>query len=182
MTSTEFLFRKASNIERETICEQISKNFGSKSLDMLNQKQLWIKEGKILEVFLVPDSISGYLEKLPAKIYSAGTPIGSLWGETFQIEIEGAYLLKKHTNKVIKIKTNQFLYGKPIFKENIEEILGEFDRDDFLVIMGQNDLHFGVGKAQIQSTIIEETPPNTIIVKGYRNKPFDRGWYLRKGN
>ena len=182
MSSEEIVFKKASNSEIEMIRNQVSSNFGSETLVIFNQKQLWIKEGRVNEVYLVSDNLSTIVHNMSQKIVSAGIPIGSLLENTFQLEIEGSYLILPFTNKKIKVKTNQFLYGKPIFVENVVSLTDDFKRGEMLIVLGKNDLHYGIGKAEIDSSEIKETQPNTIIVKGLRNKRQDRGWYLRKGN
>jgi ribosome biogenesis protein Nip4 len=179
---TEIVFREALKSEKEIVQEYIRGNFGISALSVLKQKRIWIKEGIIKEVFLIAEKLHKILESIQVAIYSSGTPIGSLWKNGFQLEIEGSSLLIPYTKKIIKVKTNQFLYGKPIFKENIETIMSNFSKGDILLVLGENGLHFGHGKALIDSKEIKESKPNTMIVKGYKNKPLDRGWYLRKGN
>lgn len=182
MNKEEISFRKAEEPELKVIKNSILKFFGKEATEVIFSKHLWIREGKIREVFALSEDINEAASSLDIKLYSAGTPIGSLWEEGFQLEIEGALMITNLTNKKLIVNTDQFLYGKSIFKENIEECKDSFNSGDLLIIFGKNKLHFGVGKAIIDSNKITESPPNTIVVKGYPNKPFDRGWYLRKGN
>ncbi len=182
MITTDFTFRKASKSENELIKNHVKKEFGSETIHIFSQKKLWIKEGQIKEVFLIHEKLETILAKLSVQIYSAGIPIGSIWKNKFQLEIEGSYLILPYTKNKINVKTNQFLYGKSIFVENIEPIDFDFNRGDFLIVVGKNSLHFGVGKAEIGAKEINNAQPNTIIMKGLRSKPLDRGWYLRKGN
>jgi len=182
MIKNDFTFRRASNTENELVKNHIQEKFGSKTLQIFSHKQVWIKEGKIKEVFLVLEKSDNIVEKLSEWIYSAGIPIGSLWEDKFQLEIEGSYLILPFTSNKIKVKTNQFLYGKPIFVENIESVTYDFNKGDYLIIIGNNDIHYGLGKAEIGAKEISDAQPNTILVKGLQNKPLDRGWYLRKGN
>ena len=183
MAVTDYSFRKASEKEKTLILNYLIDEFGPKSSEIFVDKCLWIKEGKIKEVFLVSTEQNKILKKLlPRNVYSAGIPIGSISENKFQLEIEGSYLLLHFTSKIIKIKTDQFLYGKPIFVENIESYNSEFNKGDHLIIIGNNSLHYGIGEAEIGSKDITNIKPNTILVRGLANKPLDRGWYLRKGN
>lgn len=178
----KFTFRRATNIEESLVKNHIRVEFGNKATQIFFQKKLWIKDGKIIEVFLVHESLNDVMEEINENIYFAGIPIGSLWKNEFQLEIEGSLLILPYTEKIIKVKTNQFLYGKNIFVENIELIKFNFNKGDYLIIIGKNSLHFGIGKAEIGSEEIGNVPSNTILIKGLKNKPLDRGWYLRKGN
>ncbi|MCE7741650.1 MAG: hypothetical protein GOP50_04265 [Candidatus Heimdallarchaeota archaeon] len=182
MIMNDFTFRRASNSENELVKKHIQEKFGSKTIQIFSHKQIWIKEGRIKEVFLVREKLENILDKLSEWIYSMGIPIGSLCEDMFQLEIEGSYLILPYTSNIIKVKTNQFLYGKPIFVENVDSFTSDFNKGDHLIIIGNNDIHYGVGKAEIGAREANSAQPNTILVKGLQNKPLDRGWYLRKGN
>jgi ribosome biogenesis protein Nip4 len=176
------IFRISSTEEGDIIQSEIEKQFGSSSLEALENYQLWVKDGKIREVYAVPISISRILADLEIGVYCAGLPLGSIFENQFQLEIEGAYLLLPFTNKILYIKTEQFLYGKPIFVENIKSIKNEFRENDWLIVIGENNIHYGIGRARLDSTKLKEVKSNTIIISEYKQKPMDRGWYLRKGN
>ena len=105
-----------------------------------------------------------------------------MWNSEFQLEIEGSYVLASYINKAIHIKTEQFLFGKPIVVENVDKIDGNFQKGNLLLVYGKRNLHYGIGQAEISSEELLSSKPNTIIIKGIKNKPFDRGWYLREGD
>ncbi|MHA2357506.1 MAG: NIP7 pre-PUA domain-containing protein [Candidatus Heimdallarchaeaceae archaeon] len=178
----KLMFRISTTEEREIIQSDIEKQFGSSSLEALEDYQLWIKDGKIMEVYAVPFEINNILTNLKANVYCAGLPLGTISENLFQLEIEGAYLLLPFTDKILNIKTEQFLYGKPIFIENIRSFKNKFRKNDWLIIIGQNNIHYGIGKARLDSTKLKDAKPNTIIISEYKQKPMDRGWYLRRGN
>ena len=182
MSKEEIAFRKINESEKEIIEKCILKHFGNQSLQAIFCNHLWVKEGRIKEVYVVIDQIDRLATEIVSNLYSLGLPIGSFESEEFQLEIEGALIISPFTDRKLIVKTDQFLYGKPIFVDNIVEYKQPFDIDDLIIIVGKNNLHYGIGRAIINSADIENSEPNTIIVKGYQNKPLDRGWYLRKGN
>ena len=182
MMNSEYIFRKATKIEVKLIKNHITGNFGENTNQIFTHKYLWIKEGKIKEVFLVSSDLNKILEKITEKSYSAGISIGSIWDDEFQLEIEGSFLILPYTDCKIKVKTSQYLYGKSIFVENVESTTVNFNKDDQLIILGANNLHYGIGKAQISKREMINAKANTILIKGFQHKPFDRGWYLRRGN
>ena len=182
MTENQPTFRSIRKKEKNIISSALCENFGESVLDALNKYQFWMKEGKVKEVFVVPQKDTHILERISKKVYSAGIPFGSIWNSEFQLEIEGASLLSPFIDKTIHVKTDQFLFGKSIFIENIREINDVFQKGDLLLIYGKNELHYGIGKATIDSPEISTSKPNTIVIKGYKKKPFDRGWYLREGD
>lgn len=181
MSKEKIIFRRVEESELKIIQENILGNFGEKALQEINHQHIWIREGKIKEVFTLHNQANKLAILLEENLYSAGTPIGSIWNEEFQLEIEGAFLISSLTEKKLTVKTDQFLYGKPIFKENIEQLKEPFNANDLVIVLGKNSLHYGIGKTEIDSNKIEDSAPNTIVIKGYPNKPLDRGWYLRKG-
>ena len=181
METKQLSFRKASEIETETIKRHIKSYFGDSALSSLFQKILWVKEGKIREVYIMFSESAKTAEKITVEIYSAGIPIGSFHGDRFELEIEGATLISPYTDKEIQIKTDQFLYGKPIFTENVIKYC-EFKRGDYLIVRGKKNLLYGIGKAKINSNEIPLAQPNTILIKEARKKRKDRGWYLREGD
>ena len=144
MTEKQPIFRSISKEEKKIILSSLGESFGESVLDALDKYQFWMKEGKIKEVFVVPQKDTHILEIISQNVYSAGIPFGSIWNSEFQLEIEGASLLSSFVNKVIHIKTDQFLFGKPIFIENIEKIEDEFQKDDLLLIYGKKGLHYGI--------------------------------------
>lgn len=182
MIAKNLKFRKANRKEEELICSFINNQFGFRSLIALEDLNLWIREGKIKEAYAVPKESNQILCKIKKDIYVAGIPLGSFSDVGFQLEIEGAVLIAPLTEKKLCVKTNQFLYGKPIFVSNIKSIKTDFEKGDFLVIIGENNLHYGIGRAKIDSSEIDNVEPNTVLISGYKRKPMDRGWYLRKGN
>ncbi len=182
MTENHPIFRCVSEGEEKIILSSLCESFGESVLDALDKYQFWLKEGKIKEVFAVPQKDTHILERISQNVYSAGIPFGSIWNSEFQLEIEGASLLSSFINNVIHIKTDQFLFGKPIFIENIEKIDADFQKGDLLLIYGKKGLHYGIGKAVLDSVKILTSKSNTVVIRGYKNKPFDRGWYLREGN
>ena len=176
------IFRSLSEVEIQIISSSLCESFDDSVLTALDRYQFWMKEGKIKEVFVVPQEDTHILERISSKVYSAGIPFGSIWNSEFQLEIEGAKLLSSFISKSIHIRTEQFLFGKPIFIENVEKIKEEFQKGDLLLIYGKRNLHYGIGRAVISSKELLSSKPNTVIVKGFKNKPFDRGWYLRGGD
>ena len=182
MSQKNPIIRKATSDEINFIKDYVEEYFGVEAKNYLQRFNFWIKQGKVSEIFALDKNIEKIVEKIPIKIYSAGIPIGSLWGRKFQLEVEGSALLLNSTNKKISVKTDQFLYGKHIFVENIELIESDFSKGDVVLVVGRNSLHYGIGKVEISSEEIKNASTNTILIKGLRNKPLDRGWYLRKGN
>ncbi|MCG3215163.1 MAG: hypothetical protein KAS63_00450 [Candidatus Heimdallarchaeota archaeon] len=175
-------FRKINDEEKEIVSFSIMNSFYDEAFGILRNYAFWIKDGKIREVFVVPITSDKILEKLPKTAYFAGIPFGSLWKSDFQLEIEGSKLLAPFSKKVIHVTTDQFLYGKPIFVENIGEITDEFRKGDTLIVFGRSNLHYGIGQAEIDSTEISAAKSNTVIIKGHKKRPLDRGWYLREGD
>jgi ribosome biogenesis protein Nip4 len=182
MITKNLKFRKANHKEEELILSFIKNQFGFRSLLALVDLELWIREGKIKEAYAVPKKIIQLLRKIKKEVYVAGIPLGSFSDVGFQLEIEGAALILPFTEKILNVKTNQFLYGKPIFVSNIKSFITEFKKDDFLIIMGENNLHYGIGRAKIDSSNLNSFNSNSVIISEYKRKPMDRGWYLREGN
>ena len=182
MTENQPIFRNLNSEERKIITSSLCESFSESVLTALEKYHLWMKEGKIKEVFAVPQTHTFMLERISKKVYFAGIPFGSIWDSKFQLEIEGSQLLSSFINKTIHIKTEQFLFGKPIFVENVEKINEDFQKGDLLLIYGKRNLHYGIGRAIISSEELLSSKPNTVIIKGFKNKPFDRGWYLREGD
>lgn len=177
-------FQPITSTQEKIIFEFLTHNFGSSTLKAFENMILYVKIGKVKEVFALPKTAKTVIDNIKhanAAIYSAGVPIGSLINNKFQIEIEGSKIILPFTSKKIQIKTDQFLYGKPIFVENVKKIYGQFKKDDTVIILGKNKLHYGVGVALYSSNEFDELKPNTMVIRGSKNKPFDRGWYLRKG-
>jgi ribosome biogenesis protein Nip4 len=181
MKRTLPVFRKATKEEEILVKETFDYFLDKESTDPLDNYHLWTKEGKIKEIYAVPEETNRLLQNMNKTIYSSGTPLGSIFQNEFQLEIEGAYLIMPFTSKVIKTKTEQFLYGKPIFVENIESFKTNFEEGDLLIIEGRNKLHYGVGVSRISSKSISNAKSNSIIIKESEHKPRDRGWYLRHG-
>lgn len=180
---SKVVFRKITEEEEALVTTTILSSFGERSLYAFEDSDFWIKEGKVKEVFAVPQSSSNLIsETFGSEVYSAGIAVGSIWTNSFQIEIEGAKMISKYTSKKIIVKTDQFLYGKPIFKENILKYNDPFDKNDSIIIFGKNNLFYGIGEAQVSSDELKSLNQNTVVIKGSRTKPFDVGWYLRGGN
>ena len=175
-------FRKANPEEEELVFNFIRNQFGLSAVTALKNLNLWIRDGKIKEVYAVPMKPNEMLSLIEEEIYVAGTPLGSFSNVGFQLEIEGAALILPLTEKLLHVKTNQFLYGKPIFVSNIKSFEVDFKKDDYLIIIGENNLHYGIGQAKINSSELDNVKPNTILINEYERKPMDRGWYLREGN
>ena len=159
----------------------MKKNFGFSELKLFENYVFYTKAGKIKEIYLVPTHLVQYLNEMKLNAYCAGIPFGTIWKNEFQLEIEGAKLLLPYTDKIIQVKTEQFLYGKSIYIENVKKIFGNFKKGDYIIIIGKNNLHYGLGKILYNSEELSSLKPNTVIIKGHKNKPFDRGWYLRRG-
>ena len=186
--SKNTVFRKITKKEKQEILSFLSKNFGDSSLEPFTSLEMWIKEGKIKEVFALNQEVSRLVETLSYPVDFSGTPIGSYENGSFVLEIEGAKLVLPFTDRILKIKTEQFLYGKPIFMSNITSIPEDCEKQDWIIVIGEdslkheNHLHYGIGKTEISyKEYIKEVNRNTIVIRGNKNKPFDRGWYLRKG-
>ena len=182
MTEKQLSFRRAYPEEEKNVFSFIENQFGSLSLNSLENRILWIREGKLKEAYAVPQKVSEVLEKIEHDVYSAGTPLGTFLDTEFLIEIEGAALILPLTKKILRVKTNQFLYGKPIFIANIKSIESDFKKDDFLIITGENNLHYGIGRVKIDSSELETAKPSSVLISEYKRKPMDRGWYLREEN
>ncbi|TFG10751.1 hypothetical protein EU534_00630 [Candidatus Heimdallarchaeota archaeon] len=176
------IIRKATTEEANLIEDYVNKYFGLEAQKYMQQFSFWIKQGNVREVFVLGENVETIVEKISAYVYSVGIPIGSFWGSKFQIEVEGSALLFSRTSKKVTVKTDQFLYGKHVFVENIETISSDFSKGDMVLVVGKNSLHYGVGKVEINSDEIQNAPTNSILIKGSRDKPLDRGWYLRRGN
>ena len=158
-------------------------SFGKNSLLTFKGYDFWIKEGKVKEVFAVPKSSSDLISKtFGLEVYFAGRPIGSIWSNIFQLEIEGAKMIFNDVSKKITVKTNQFLYGKSIFKEHITSLEDSFERGDLVIVIGKDNVFFGIGKAEVSSAEFDSLKKNTVVIKGSKRKPLDVGWYLRGGN
>jgi len=174
-------FRPSNEDEIKVIKNFLKKNFGFSIKKLMENSSFYTKAGKVKEIYLVPKNVSKYIEKISTTAYCAGIPFGSIWGRNFQLEIEGSRLLLPYINKIIKVKTDQFLYGKSIFVENIVQTFGEFNKGDYVIIVGKNNLHYGIGKILYSSKELMKLKHNTVVIRGYKDKPFDRGWYLRRG-
>ncbi len=182
MKRTYPVFRKSSNEEEKLVKETFDYFLDKESTNPLDNYHLWTKEGKIKEIYAIPEETNKLLQNMNKPIYSSGIPLGSIFQNKFQLEIEGAHLILPLTNKIIEIKTEQFLYGKPIFVENIENFETSFEEGDLLIIVGRNKLHYGIGISRISSKNIQDAKRNAILIKEFEKKPRDRGWYLRYGN
>ncbi|MFW9851357.1 MAG: hypothetical protein ACFFDS_00260 [Candidatus Thorarchaeota archaeon] len=176
------VFRKATNEEQILVKETFDYFLDKKSTNPLDNYHLWTKEGKIIEIYAVPEETSKLLQNVDKPIYSSGIPLGSIFQNKFQLEIEGAHLIMPFTDKIIEIKTEQFLYGKPIFVENIKSFETTFEEGDLLIVVGKSKLHYGVGVSRINSKNIQDVKKDTILIKELKHKPRDRGWYLRYGD
>jgi ribosome biogenesis protein Nip4 len=177
------VFRIITEEEKQIVIEAIRVDFDTESLEALQGYSIWIKEGKIKEVFAVPQSSSDLILKTKnIEVHSAGVPIGSIWSDKFQLEIEGAKMFSRFAIKRIFVETDQFLYGKPIFKENVSGFKEAFEKNDPILVIGKNNLFYGIGRAEVNSSEFESLRSNTIIIRGSGRKPLDVGWYLRAGN
>ncbi len=177
------VFRIRTKEEDNLIRRTVEIYFGTRSLSAFERHIFWIKEGKIKEVFAVPQKSSDLISKTTnIEVYSAGIPIGSIWSDTFQLEIEGAKMVSDFTSKKVIVKTDQFLYGKPIFKENLIHFEESFDKNNLIIIMSKTNIFYGIGKAKVNSADINSLNQNAVIIEGSKTKPFDVGWYLRGGN
>ncbi len=175
-------FRKATKTEEEIVRREIEKHFGQDGLDSLQNRFLWVRDGKIKEVCALRPNIEKIAKTISHNLYFAGIPIGSIKNNKFHLEIEGSALIRLTSKKVMHIKTDQFLYGKSIFTVNILRFDEVFQKGDLVIIEGRNNVHYGVGEASISSEEFQNASSNTVIIKGSKNNPMDRGWYLRKGN
>jgi len=175
-------FRKATKKEEEIVRREIEKHFGQEGLESLQNRFLWVRDGKIKEVCALRPNIEKIAKTISHNLYFAGIPIGSIKNNKFHLEIEGSALIRLTSKKVVHVKTDQFLYGKSIFAVNILRFDKVFQKGDLVIIEGRNNVHYGVGKASIGSKELQNAPSNTVIIKGSKNSPMDRGWYLRKGN
>ncbi len=182
MKKTIPVFRRATNEEEILIKEIFNYFLNQTSPNPLDYYHIWTKEGKIVEIYAVPEETNELLQNIDRPVYSSGIPLGSIFQNKFHLEIEGACLIMPFTDKIIEIKTDQFLYGKPIFVENMKSFETSFENGDLLIIIGQNKLHYGVGVSRISSKSIQDAKANTIFIKESEQKPRDRGWYLRHGN
>ena len=177
------IFRIRTKDEDYLIRETIESHFGTESLDAFKGYNFWIKEGKIEEAFAVPHESSDLISKTTGlEVYFAGIPIGSIWSNTFLLEIEGAKMVSYYASKKIIVKTDQFLYGKPIFKENISKFEESFEKNDLLIVMSKSNIFYGIGKAEVGSNELHTVKQNTVVLKGSKRKPLDVGWYLREGS
>lgn len=176
------IFRKATDEEEVLVKKTIDSFLEKECLNPLDNYHLWTKKGKIIEIYAVPKETSKLLQDINKPIYSSGIPLGSIFQNKFHLEIEGAYLIMPFTDKIIEIKTEQFLYGKPIFVENVSSFESSFEKGDSLIVLGRNKLHYGIGISRINSKDIQDAKINSIVIKESEQKPRDRGWYLRHGN
>ncbi|MHA1201203.1 MAG: NIP7 pre-PUA domain-containing protein [Candidatus Heimdallarchaeaceae archaeon] len=182
MSNITVNFRKATKTEEEIVRREIDNHFGQEGLDSLQNRFLWIKDGKIKEVCALLPNIEAIAKIIPHNLYFAGIPIGSIKNNKFHLEIEGSALIRLTSKKVIHVKTDQFLYGKSIFTDNVLRFDEAFQNGDLVIIEGRNNVHYGVGETCISSEELKSAPSNTVIIRGSKNTPRDRGWYLRKGN
>jgi ribosome biogenesis protein Nip4 len=180
MVEKQLNFREATLEEEELILQFIESQFGTLSLSALKNYTLWIREGRVKEAYAVPLEVNEIINMLSEDIYTAGIPLGSFSDNSFLLEIEGAALVLPFTKKILNVKTNQFLYGKPIFVTNVKNIETDFNKDEYLIIMGENNLHYGIGRAKINSSELDIVKSNSVLISGYKRKPMDRGWYLRE--
>ena len=102
-------FRKATRTEEEIVRREIEKHFGKEGMDSLQNRFLWIKDGKIKEVCALRPNIEKIAKAISHNLYFAGIPIGSIKNDKFQLEIEGSALIRLTSKKVIHVKTDQFL-------------------------------------------------------------------------
>ena len=175
-------FRKATKTEEEIVRREIEKHFGQEGVESLQNRSLWIKDGKIKEVCALRPNVEKIAKTISHNLYFAGIPIGSIKNNKFHLEIEGSAVIRLTSKKVIHVKTDQFLYGKSIFTANILRFDESFQKGDLVIIVGRNNVHYGVGETSISSEEFQNTSSNTVIIRGSKNTPRDRGWYLRKGN
>ena len=182
MSNKTVNFRKATKTEDKIVRKEIKKYFGQEGLDSLQNRFLWIKDGKIKEVCALRPNIEKIAINISHNLYFAGIPIGSIKNNKFYLEIEGSALIRLTSKKVLHVKTDQFLYGKSIFIANILRFDEVFQKGDLIIIEGRNNIHYGVGETSISSEELHNARSNTVIIKGSKNTPRDRGWYLRKGN
>lgn len=182
MSNKTVNFRKTTKAEEEIVRREIEEQFGKEGLDSLQNRLLWIRDGKIKEVCALRPNIERIAETISHNLYFAGISIGSIKNDKFHLEIEGSALISLKSKKVIHIRTDQFLYGKSIFTDNVLRFDEAFKKEDLIIIKGRNNIHYGVGKTRISSEELENAPPNTVIIEGSKNTPKDRGWYLRRGN
>lgn len=182
MSNKSISFRKATKTEEEIVLREIEKHFGQEGLDSLQNRFLWIKDGKIKEVCALRQNIDEVARTISHTLYFAGIPIGSIKNNKFHLEIEGSAVIRLVSKKVIHVKTDQFLYGKSIFTDNVLRFEEPFQKGDLVIIEGKNDVHYGVGETIISSRELQNAPSNTVMIKGSKDTPRDRGWYLRKGN
>jgi len=190
VVKTETLFIKASREEEQIVVSFLLKEFGSKVMEIMNDKSIFIKQRGVREVYIVNEELKDTIEfirnsslDLTKNIFLAGYPIGTIHEKQFQLEVTGGFYFKKYMEKRIIVKTQQFLYGKDIVVANVKEYTLPFKKGNWVAVYGRgkkdSELFYGVGKALVGSNELSSAPPNTVIIKGYKNRPFDLGWYLR---
>ncbi len=180
MNESTFIFRQISKTEAAILSDFFITRLKS-SLGSIVHMDLWIKEGKVKEVFLVPSDLSELISSYSLIVYSAGISIGIIKDDIFHLEIEGAKYFDYLLTKKIHVKTQQFLYGRSIFVANVFDFTSPFKKGDIVSVYGNDGLHYGVGETLLSSNELNHAKPNDILIKGKKNTPFDRGWYLRKG-
>ncbi len=179
-------FREILEKEEKIVYMLVEAQFGINALAFLKNFNLWVKEeGRLLHIFALNNGIAHLLLSIEEScafnnLCFSGIPIGTINNEKFEIEVEGALLLQEYIPKRIIVKTQQFLYGKPIYAANIVSFSKPFEIGDYVNIYGHNSLHYGVGKALISSATLDKDP-NRIVIRGFLKKPLDRGYYLRYG-
>jgi len=157
----EIIFRPANENEVYLIHSFLQENFDARPIEKIKNFDLWIKEGKVKDVFVVNKQLSHILHNLPISANFAGTALGVIQKGVFILEIEGSFFLRSSITKCIHVKTDQFLYGKPIFASNISTMTS-FEKGDWVIIMGANNLHYGIGD------VFYEAP----VKLGMEVKPF----------
>jgi len=190
VVKTETLFKKASKEEEQIVLSFLLKEFDTKVREIMNNKSIFIKQRGVKEVYIVNEELKDTIEfirnnslELTKNIFLAGYPIGTIHEKQFQLEITGGFYFNKYMEKRLIIKTKQFLYGKDIVLANVKKYTLPFKKGNWLAVYGRgkkdSGLFYGVGKALVDSNELSSAPPNTVIIKGCKHRPFDLGWYLR---
>ena len=190
MVKTETLFIKASREEEEIVISFLLKEFGTKVMEIMNDKSIFIKQRGVREVYIVNKELKDTIEfirnsssNLARNIFLAGYPIGTIQENQFLLEVTGGFYFNKHMKKRLIVKTQQFLYGKDIVVANVKEYTLPFKKGEWLAIYGggkkDSGLFYGIGKALLDSNELSSASSNTVIIRGYKHRPFDLGWYLR---
>ena len=142
---------RQATLEEETLVlgffEAMEKGLASRMMG-LNDLAVVERDGHRF-IALVGSSLHGLSPGLLANSDAAGLPIGTLEGGSFHLDLQGAVLLARKTERqtvrVTEHAARLFLYGRNILGDSVERHDPRLERDDACIVTNPRGEAMGIG-------------------------------------